>query len=415
MRKGSEILKSMFRSAALILITLSLLLAGYCAGFADDSIGTTFLFPTDTPLTTEEPEKLKTPVPKETPVLTETSSFTETPSLTETPEPTPRPVQTEAPLITATPKPAVSEDPEDFVPPSPEPPEPAKQGHPTLGPTEMPDRTVIDHVNYPKELRNFRFRRDAKLLEIWFPNIRDADAAILTFDGQVYMIDCGDEKSARRTTVLLQQLGIDKIDILFTSHLHHDHINGLALTDDVARVGEVKTCFETGATESGELLEQVAADRNIPISMYKSGDWFTMGEKGEVTLLFLRNYDPVMDMNNQSAVTVVRYKDRSILFTADMEKNGQAQMLKHVDPALLKCDILKYPHHAKSALYPEFYQAVDPKLAVVTSVEGRRDVGQSFLVANRIPAAYTSVKGQFLHLATDGEYWLAEYVSSNGK
>ena len=76
-----------------------------------------------------------------------------------------------------------------------------------------------------------------------------------------------------------------------------------------------------------------------------------------------------MDMNNQSAVTVVRYKDRSILFTADMEKNGQAQMLKHVDPALLKCDILKYPHHAKNALYPEFYQAVDPKLAVVTSVE----------------------------------------------
>ena len=177
----------------------------------------------------------------------------------------------------------------------------------------------------------------------------------------------------------------------------------------------MKICFETGTTASGELLEQVTTERNIPVTMYKSGDWFTMGERGEVTLLFLRNYDPVMDMNNQSAVTVVRYKDRSILFTADMEKNGQAQMLKHVDPALLKCDILKYPHHAKSALYPEFYRVVDPKLAVVTSVAGRRDLGQSFLVANRIPAAYTSVKGQFLHLATDGEYWLAEYVSSNGK
>ena len=404
----------MVRSAALIMITLSLLLAVHCAGYADDLIGTTFLFPTDTPLTTEEPEKVKTPVPKETPGLTEAPSFTETPSLTETPEPTPSPAVTEAPMITVSPAPVEDED-DDFVPPSPEPPEPAKQGHPTLGPTEIPAQTVIDHVNYPKELRDFRFRREAKLLEIWFPNIRDADAAILTFDGQVYMIDCGDEKSAVRTVVLLQQLGITKIDIMFNSHLHHDHTNGLALTDDVARVGEVKICFETGSTASGELLEQVATERNIPITMYKSGDWFTMGEKGEVTLLFLRNYDPMMDMNNQSAVTVVRYKDRSILFTADMEKNGQAQMLKHVDPALLKCDILKYPHHAKSALYPEFYQAVDPKLAVVTSVQGRRDLGQSFLVANRIPAAYTSVKGQFLHLATDGEYWLAEYVSSNGK
>ena len=327
---------------------------------------------------------------------------------------TPLPEVTEAPLMTATPKPADSEA-DDFVPPSPEPPEPAKQGRPTLGPTEIPMQTIIDHVNYPKELRDFRFRRDAKLLEIWFPNIRDADAAILTFDGQVYMIDCGDEKSAARTSVLLKQLGIDRIDILFNSHLHHDHINGLALTDDVARVCEVKVCFETGSTESGELLEQVAAERNIPITQYQSGNWFTMGEKGEVTLLFLRNYDPMMDMNNQSAVTVVRYKDRSILFTADLEKNGQAQMIKHVDPALLKCDIMKYPHHAKSALYDEFFRVTDPKLVVVTSVQGRKDLGQSFLVANRIPAAYTSVKGQFVHLATDGEYWLCEYVSSNGK
>ena len=103
------------------------------------------------------------------------------------------------------------------------------------------------------------------------------------------------------------------------------------------------------------------------------------------------------------------------LFAADMEKNGQAQLIKHVDTALLRCDILKYPHHAKSALYDEFFKAVDPKLAVVTSVQGRKDIGQSFLVGNRIPAAYTSVKGEFLHLATDGEYWLAEYVSSHGK
>ena len=411
MRKGSEILKSMFRSATVILVTLSLLFIS-CAGLAEAaetlSPAAEAVTETPPPAVTEAVMETLSPAAAEAVTASPLSSVTE--AVTETLPP----AVTEAPMITVTPAPVEDEE-DDFVPPSPEPPDPAKQGRPTLGPTEIPAQTVIDHVNYPKELRDFRFRRDAKLLEIWFPNIRDADAAILTFDGQVYMIDCGDEKSAVRTAVLLRQLGIDHIDIMFNSHLHHDHTNGLALTDDVAKVGEVKICFETGSTAAGELLEQVTADRNIPVTMYKSGDWFTMGERGEVTLLFLRNYDPVMDMNNQSAVTVVRYKDRSILFTADMEKNGQAQMLKHVDPALLKCDILKYPHHAKSALYPEFYQVVDPKLAVVTSVAGRRDLGQSFLVANRIPAAYTSVKGQFLHLATDGEYWLAEYVSSNGK
>lgn len=390
-------MKRAYHLKAAISIALLIFFMSGCACLAE----TAAALPAETEAVTGTPS----PEPTATEILP-----SDTPAVTEIPSPEP----TEEPVLTPTPAPAAL-DPDDFVPPSPEPPEPAKQGHPTPGPTEVPTQTVIDHVNYPKELRDFRFRNDAKLLEIWFPNIRDADAAILTFDGQVYMIDCGDEKSAARTDVLLKQLGIEKIDILFNTHPHHDHINGLALTDDAAKVGEVKMCFETGSTASGELLEQVAAERNIPITQYRSGDWFTMGEKGEVTLLFLRNYDPMMDMNNQSAVTVVRYKDRSILFTADMEKNGQAQMIKHVDPALLKCDILKYPHHAKSALYDEFYKVTDPKLAVVTSVQGRKDVGQSFLVANRIPAAYTSVKGQFLHLATDGEYWLAEYVSSNGK
>ena len=201
MRKGSEILKSMFHSAAVILVTLSLLFISG-AGLAEAA-------ETLSPAAEAVTETLS-------PAVTEAVTVTPSPAVTEAVTETPSPVVTEAPMITVSPAPVEDEE-DDFVPPSPEPPEPAKQGHPTLGPTEIPTQTVIDHVNYPKELRDFRFRRDAKLLEIWFPNIRDADAAILTFDGQVYMIDCGDEKSAVRTAVLLRQLGIDHIDIMSTA------------------------------------------------------------------------------------------------------------------------------------------------------------------------------------------------------
>ena len=393
--------------AASVMIALLLVFPG-CPASAEEG-GTSFLYPTAAmtyePAVTPEPELTGTPEP----------APTDTPTGTAEPSPavTPAPAPTGAP-VTMTPEPAVADD-DDFVPPSPEPPEPAKQGHPTPAPTEQLAETVIDHINFPKEYRDFRFKRDAKLLEIWFANIRDADSAVLTYDGQVYMIDCGDESSAARNIVLLQQLGIEKVDILFNSHPHHDHIKGLGLTADAVEFGEIKVCFPLDTTDSGLWLKEFAEERKIPISDYQSGDWFTMGKNGEVTLLFLRNYDPMMDMNNQSAQTVVRYKDRSILFTADMEKNGQAQILKHVDPALLKCDIIKYPHHAKNGLYEDFYNAVGAKLAVVTSVQGRRDAGQKYLVAKHMPAAYTSIKGQFVHLATDGDVWLCEYVSSNGK
>ena len=140
------------------------------------------------------------------------------------------------------------------------------------------------------------------------------------------MIDCGDERAANRGAVLLKQLGIEKIDILFNTHLHHDHINGLEITDDTAKVGEVRICFSPDLTESGLRLLRTTQERNIPLKEYRNGDEYTMGD-GEVKLLFLKNNETYLDMNNQSAQTLVTYGERSILFMADMERPGQDAMI----------------------------------------------------------------------------------------
>lgn len=293
--------------------------------------------------------------------------------------------------------------------PSPEPPAEYVEGRPTPAPTALPEETVINHVNYPELYPRFWFPKNSKLFHIWIPNIRDADEAILMYDGQVWMIDCGDEKMGVRGQALLQQLGITKIEILFNSHLHHDHINGLALTNDAAKVGEVRICFDPELTESGQRLMRVAEERGIPVSEYRDGDRFTMGD-GAVELLFMKNSEDYLDMNNQSAVTRITYGERSILFMADMEQAGQQAMIERIGPELLKCDIVKYPHHAKSDMYTPFYQAMEAKAAVVTSVEGRGDAGQVAMANRGMPMVYTAVTDQFTHLATDGHYWLIERV-----
>ena len=223
-----------------------------------------------------------------------------------------------------------------ILPPTPEPPEAGLWIRPTPAPTEPPADIIVDHIHNPSDHPDYRFPKDAKLLEIWFPNIRDADEAILMYDGQVWMIDCGDERAASRGVLLLKQLGIEKIETLFNSHLHHDHINGLALTDDTARVQEVRICFQPDLTESGLRLIRVAEERQIPIREFKSGDIFTMGD-GAVKLLFLKNNESYLDMNNQSAQTLITYGERSILFTADMEAAG------HLSHAYL----IAAPHHVR--------------------------------------------------------------------
>ena len=301
-----------------------------------------------------------------------------------------------------------------ILPPTPEPPEASLWIRPTPAPTEPPADIIVDHIHNPSDHPDYRFPKDAKLLEIWFPNIRDADEAILMYDGQVWMIDCGDERAASRGVLLLKQLGIEKIETLFNSHLHHDHINGLALTDDTARVEEVRICFQPDLTESGLRLIRVAEERQIPIREFKSGDIFTMGD-GAVKLLFLKNNESFLDMNNQSAQTLITYGERSILFTADMEVAGQRTMIDRIGSEILKCDIVKYPHHAKSDMYTPFYDAMGAKLAIVTSVEGRGDAGQIALFNRGMPTVYTAVKGKFTHLVTDGKYWLCERVEITAK
>lgn len=298
---------------------------------------------------------------------------------------------------------------EGFVPPSPEPPAAYMTGRPTPVPTEAPGEIIIDHVHHPEYYPKFSFMEDRKLLDIWFPNIKDADEAILIYDGQVYMIDCGDKGAAIRGEMLLRQLGIQKIDLLLNSHLHHDHIDGLAITDDRAKVSMVKICFSPDLTGSGLRMIETAEQRGIPVTEYRDGDVFLMGD-GAVKLQILKNNEEFLDMNNQSAVTRVTYGERTILFTADMEAPGQEAMISRTGGDMLKCDIVKYPHHAKSDLYTPFYRAMDAKLAIVTSVEGRGDAGQAAIAKRGLPAVYTSVRGQFTHLATDGEYWLVEQV-----
>ena len=109
---------------------------------------------------------------------------------------------------------------------------------------------------------------DAKLLDIWIPDIRDADAAILIFEGNVWMIDCGDQKAAKRLVMLMRQLGIRKIDRLFNTHPHHDHLNGLQMRRTRPRVEELLICFGEDSTDSMIQAMTVCRGPGIPVSRF---------------------------------------------------------------------------------------------------------------------------------------------------
>jgi hypothetical protein len=83
---------------------------------------------------------------------------------------------------------------------------------------------------------------------------------------------------------------------------------------------------------------------------------------------FVEAADPVRSVNDNSLVVAVRYRERTILFTGDLEREGE-QLL--VAAGLGSVDVVKVPHHGSpTSSSAELVAATRPSLAVISCGRG---------------------------------------------
>lgn len=251
------------------------------------------------------------------------------------------------------------------------------------------------------------FAGDAELLEVWFPQMINCDAALIRCGGEDVLIDCCSKAYAKRLLILLDGLGISEIRTIYNTHPHHDHLLGFAQVADHVHVGELAVCFPEDETD--RMVEAVAeaAARQIPVTHFADGDVLRVG--GAEIAVFLKGEDD-WGLNDRSAMMRLEYGWRSMLFTADMQKQALTRAVEAVDPALLKADIMKYPHHGLTLLTDAFAQAVSPLLCIVTNNTRPSDALYR-LRLRHIPYIITS-RG-YTHLVTDGVTWLVEIIPAD--
>lgn len=270
---------------------------------------------------------------------------------------------------------------------------------------------VIDRWTDPKAYPGFSFSPDEELLEIWFPRIRDRDAAIFLYQGECWMLDCSDEQAEERVVPLLKALDIRRIDRLFNTHPHPDHLNGLYAVDKISPVSELLICFPEEINDTMKNAVAYAAEQRIRVTFYGDEQVFSMGN-GMVRFQVWMKSGEEETLNDQSAQFMVSYGSCDMLFMADMEVRGQIQLLAAVGANALKADILRYPHHGKKAMAEGILPAIRPDFVVITGSEGTPEVREStkFLeyYDKNLPRAYTT-RG-YLHLVTDGVRWICEKV-----
>ncbi|SIN90762.1 ComEC/Rec2 family competence protein [Halodesulfovibrio marinisediminis] len=156
---------------------------------------------------------------------------------------------------------------------------------------------------------------------------------------------------------------------VISTHPDADHLRGLFYP---IKYADVKGYFAAEATPEGwnkKQLTQALASAGLKKQVLSAGDVLTISENLELEVLH-PNENSQLDGNNKSLVLrLVRHSGTGrkglALITGDIELKGiQELMESKVD---LRADILILPHHGSESSYsPTFYDAVNPKIAIVS-------------------------------------------------
>lgn len=260
-------------------------------------------------------------------------------------------------------------------------------------------------------------------LRVDFLDVGQGDSALVTFpDNTTLLIDGGgtpglfaqrdedggdtferDSRSIGEAVVseYLWWRGLDHVDYLLASHTDADHIDGL---NDIVRNFAVRAVLVARTPSPDAEYSKLAGTSeasNVPIYTIGAGDVLQIGSV-ETSVLWPiagRSSD-APSTNNDSILLRIKFGDRTILFTGDVEAAGENALVKmQLRQGLesLRADVIKVAHHgSKTSSTADFIRATEARLAIIP-------VGQTSMFGHPHPEVVTRWKASGAQVLTTGE------------
>ena len=207
-------------------------------------------------------------------------------------------------------------------------------------------------------------------------DVEQADCFLYEQNGKYALVDCGEATTADEVIELLKQKGITKLDYLFGTHPHSDHMGGMYKIITNIDVGTIiiPEVDESKVTSTWydvlkEEIETVYVDGKKEIPKYnvektKEGSIYQLGDATITVLEQFTEYKS--DLNNYSAIMKISFGDTDIITTGDAEIVVEKELLKSGKD--IDAEILKVGHHGSyTSTSDEFLDAISPEYALISA------------------------------------------------
>jgi metallo beta-lactamase superfamily hydrolase len=189
---------------------------------------------------------------------------------------------------------------------------------------------------------------------------------------QVALVDCGTRSTGENVVKYLNELGINKIDYLFGTHPHDDHMGGMYDVITNFEIGKIIIPeVEPGKVTSNwyaKLMKEIK-DKNYNVEYPVVGTTYNLGKSTMKVIASMK--DPGNNLNNYSTVLKVSFGDMDIIMTGDAETEVEKEILQSGEN--IEAEILKIGHHgSNTSTSDEFLEAVNPDYALISAKVGNK-------------------------------------------
>lgn len=155
---------------------------------------------------------------------------------------------------------------------------------------------------------------------------------------------------------------------MIISHYDSDHCDAILYLLEKIKIKQIIIGKQFEESKNYKKFIEIIKNKKIKVRVVQINEKINIEKNVYFDVIWPdeKNVISENNINNNSLVLKLNYKNFSALFTGDIEKQAEQKILKNIDNKILRAILIKVAHHgSKTSSTEEFIKMVNPRIALI--------------------------------------------------